>query len=506
MSDKFIIASKNIFSEGSFFEGYFSVEDGKIKDVIRGKIPDHLYSKNLKDFGENIVMPALIDCHAFFTGYYVRKYGIDISLCRSCDQIIEAIKGSAIDKVIIARGLKNKEIINHDLIEKNFSPDTSILLLNWEEEFAFVNESAAKRFDFDGTNFSSEGMWKILHFVLTQKEDVKNCLGEYQKLLHSKGVSTSKEMVFDDSYGLAEILKFLDDENKLNLRIFMMSQPVAYPMSLETGKKLKEIANSDFLKFDGFNQMVDGSISVKEADLKIPYEDGDICQIGIDYQSLKKDALLADENDFRFSLHGQGDKAIHNIISIFDKCRKNEDGKLINRHAITDLEFTDPKDLEKMAELGIFAEIYPQIMSIYDDPEAKIELTYNRVGQRAINYWNRRKMQDLGIKISCATDLPLVIQDLGQSILGACYHRFNDMTPFQTQNSLKLEELLSAWTINGAKNLNIAHIQGAIKNNYRADFIVLNKSPQEINEKTALDLNVTNTFIAGICVFDSKHQ
>lgn len=55
-----------------------------------------------------------------------------------------------------------------------------------------------------------------------------------------------------------------------------MSQPVAYPMSLETWqKKLKKGSNSDFLKFDGFNQIVDGSISVKEADLKFHTKIGD---------------------------------------------------------------------------------------------------------------------------------------------------------------------------------------------------------------------------------------
>ena len=44
--------------------------------------------------------------------------------------------------------------------------------------------------------------------------------------------------------------------------------------------------------------------------------------------------------------------------------QKDENGKLINRHSITDLEFSDPTDLERMGKLGVIAEIYPQIQSI----------------------------------------------------------------------------------------------------------------------------------------------
>ena len=52
------------------------------------------------------------------------------------------------------------------------------------------------------------------------------------------------------------------------------------------------------------------------------------------------------------------------VLDIYDSCQKDENGKLINRHSITDLEFSDPTDLERMGKLGVIAEIYPQIQSI----------------------------------------------------------------------------------------------------------------------------------------------
>ena len=118
-----------------------------------------------------------------------------------------------------------------------------------------------------------------------------------------------------------------------------------------------------------------------------------------------------------------------------------------------------------MADLGIFAEIYPQILSIYDNSNEKINLTYERVGDRYKNYWNRRKMIDERVIVSNATDLPLVIDDLGDSIYSGCYHKFNDGISFVSENAISLEEMLTCWTINGAKNLGIDKKYGKIEDN-----------------------------------------
>lgn len=498
MIENYIVVSKNIFSEGKFFDGYFIVNNGLIQKVYKKPYKKSDDPYKVFDFGENIIMPCIIDCHSFFTGYYVRKFGEDISSCNSTEDLIKKIKGKEINGVIIAKGLQKNLKLDENIFSKDFPDDMSILLFNWDEEFAFVNKKAKEKFLFDGKDFSSEGMWKILKFVLEQKNICKEIFIDYQKLLLSKGVSFCKDMAFDDSYGLIEILKEIEENNELILKMHFMSQPVGYNFSIENAKKIESILfNSKKLKFDGYNQMVDGSVSVKEADVVDGYEDGDFCKMEIDYEKLENDAILADSNGYRFSLHGQGDGAVSKIIDIFNKCKKNENGKLVNRHAITDLEFANPNSYKKMAELGIFAEIYPQILSIYDDSNEKINLTYERVGDRYKNYWNRRKMIDEGVIVSNATDLPLVIDDLGDSIYSGCYHKFNDGISFVSENAISLEEMLTCWTINGAKNLGIDKKYGKIEDNYFADFLVLNMNPISINENTAKDLKVDKTFISG---------
>ena len=88
MIENYIVVSKSIFSEGEFFNGYFIVNDGVIQKVYKKPYEKSDVSYKVFDFGENIIMPTMIDCHSFFTGYYVRKFGEDISSCNSKEDLI----------------------------------------------------------------------------------------------------------------------------------------------------------------------------------------------------------------------------------------------------------------------------------------------------------------------------------------------------------------------------------------------------------------------------------
>ena len=90
--------------------------------------------------------------------------------------------------------------------------------------------------------------------------------------------------------------------------------------------------------------MTDGSISQMEGALKQAYCGTDcLCAISIDWDAIAGELRTADENGFRFSLHAQGDAAIAKVLDLYECCRRDENGRLINRHSITDLEFSDAR-------------------------------------------------------------------------------------------------------------------------------------------------------------------
>ena len=314
----------------------------------------------------------------------------------------------------------------------------------------------------------------MIDLLLRDEELSVSAFEKYQKRMNRHGVTAVKEMGFDTYSGFTEVLHRLDAENRLSLRVNFMSQPVAERQNLSFGRDERR-RNTDWVRFSGYNHMSDGSVSEYCADLKNPYENGWSCRQTIDYEGLKEDTIAADSKRFRTSLHAQKDAAIHKCMEIFAKCCRNEQGRLYRRHSMTDLELSDPVDFAEIAKLGIVGEIYPQIMSIYDDPAAKIRLTNEHVGtNRAENYWNRRGMLDTGITLSCATDLPLSEDNLGQSIKNSVYGRFGDGTLFQEQNTMTIKELLTAWTWGGAYNLGLESFLGELRPGFAADLVVWN--------------------------------
>lgn len=287
-----------------------------------------------------------------------------------------------------------------------------------------------------------------------------------------------------------------------------MMQPVSQAISLQTARAYNLTYQSNYLNFSGFNMMTDGSISQFEGDLKSPYVGLDThCNITPDYEAIKSDVLKADKEGFRFSLHAQGDAAVSKCVDIFSDCQRDSEGQLRHRHCITDLELTDPYDLERMGWLGITAEIYPQIPSLYNRND-KIDLIYSRIGpERSSHYWNRRKMATSKVNISCATDLPLLIPDIPESIFHACGGYFDDTESLNPENTLTTLELLRAWTYGGAYNLGVEQRLGSLEVGKLADFVVLDDDVLSVPMEIIRDIKVHATWLAEYgCIYQNTSK
>ena len=72
---------------------------------------------------------------------------------------------------------------------------------------------------------------------LNDREFIEPEFKDYMKLMNSRGVTTVKEMGFDDFYGFDSFLKEKEEQKELSLRTFFMSQPVGEGINIEHGKE-----------------------------------------------------------------------------------------------------------------------------------------------------------------------------------------------------------------------------------------------------------------------------
>lgn len=490
--------------------GFVAVADNLILATGEGNGSGFIGSAtHVYDLGDKLICPGFSDVHCFFTGYLLTHSGFDLSPARTAEEVIAAAQKKAtthsFNGTIMARGVR-ADIPAPDLsaMDTAFENTPAILFVEGGES-CWMNSAARRKYDFTPDTCWSENYWKLLRHLLNDREKSVPAFKRYLSMLNKRGITSIKEMGFDDFYGFTDVLEQLESNKDLTMRVHFMSQPVGTAMNLEYGRAMRERFQGDFVRFSGFNQMTDGSISQLEGDMKKPYLCADTCCAKkIDWAGLEADTLAADAAGFRFSLHAQGDNAICKVLNIYEKCKRSPNGKVLHRHAITDLECSDPFDLERMARLGIVAEIYPQIMSIANRKD-KLAMIEKHIGlERGRNYWNRRKMADSGVVLSCATDLPLLIDNIPESI----YHTVAGLFPeggeaYNKQNTLTVAELMTAWTSGGQYNLGREAELGALETGKLADIAVLDTNLFSIPPEKARSANVCLTVVNGRVVWES---
>lgn len=462
------------------------------------------------ELGNRTICPGFVDTHTFFLGYALQRIGINLELEQNTDQLISELYSyeNSLDSELplLGHNWQSNMFEEHssETLDQAF-PNRSVVLFSSDHETCWMNTKAMLEYQFTPDTCYPEAYWRLLQATIELGIINENHFVAYMKMLNTRGITSIKEMGFDDYYGFTDVLKKLEDSHQMTLRVSFMSQPVSAGIDLEYGATMRTLFQKDYVQFSGFNLMTDGSISMTCGDLKETYTSNPFtrCAQEIDYAKIEHDVLTADKNGFRFSLHAQGDAAIQKAIDIFEKCERN-DNHLARRHAITDLEFSDPQDLERMGELGIVAEIYPQIMS-FGSRTRTIPMIKKQLGStRSKYYWNRRKMVDSNICISCATDLPLLVPDIPEAIYHACGGFFPEGgQPFNIENTMTIIELLKAWTLNGQYNLSRDHQLGSLEPGKLADITVLSdnifKIPINEIRNTSVDLTITN----GRIVYDN---
>ena len=490
------------------FAGYIAIKGDSIAEVGKGSVPDCYLNEGVSvvDCGEGTICAGFGDTHTFFTGFIIDELGVNLAGVKSLLELSVVLK-KAIDH------LENREALfgNHLCSELLENVKTTKLLEDLGNEFELpivlfvpghgtcaLNQRARDKFGFSPEKCYSEALYKIMGIYLNDRSFVDKQLEAYMKMMNARGVTSVKEIGFDDFYGFTNVLKEFDEEEKLSLRISFMSQPVGSPTNIEYGKKMKEAFKSEFVQFSGYNQMTDGLILKKEGHLVDPYEGTDVvCEKNIDYDTIEKEVLLADENGFRFTLHSEGDGAFRKILDIYEKCQRNEDGPLKNRHGITDLELTMPEDEKRMAKLGAFGEIYAQVYML-DTCEGYVDAYKDVIGERQKRYLNYRSLVDSGVKLCGATDLPMMIPSVPESIYYGCANFGMDKKDrINPENAITVSEMLDAWTIHSQYAMEREDILGTLEVGKRADIVVFDGDLFETPIEKILDVSVVSTFVNG---------
>ena len=313
------------------FSGYVAITDNKISSVgVKEDAKEWAGNKTeIIELGDKTVMPGCVDNHTFFTGNILKNLGADLSNAKNEAEVIVELKKYAKNKD------KDSPLYGHGWRADCFGnpyPDASILdrefhdrpvaLFTEARDNCWLNTSALNRYGFNRSELHFEFMAKLLREYMSEPKFVRDEYKKFIKLMNRKGITSVKDIGYDDFYGVLHVLKDMEDNNEMTLRENFAFESVEQPFDLNFISKIKDAYNSPFLKFQGISFFTDGCIGDLKANMLEPYPcRPDTCTISpYNYGTLEEFILEADKRGIRITLHAQGDSAVRQCVDLLEKC------------------------------------------------------------------------------------------------------------------------------------------------------------------------------------------
>jgi predicted amidohydrolase YtcJ len=299
--------------------------------------------------------------------------------------------------------------------------------------------------------------------------------------LASLGVTSATDPAVDPV--LLEAYRSLERQNKLPIRVNVLF--IRRPDGGSETFPLPEKYNSSFLRVESVKFFADGGLSGATAAVSIPFRNTEHPSLGVlrfETEELFELALEAQLAGFRIATHAIGDRALDQVLDVYERLERQHPNKM--RHRIEHFGLANKKHLDKARTLGVI--VVPQAIFL-DELRANFQ---KYLPEKFIeSCYNLRAMMDAGLTVALSTDGPVVRElDPLEGIKAA-------MTkPMVEGNGLTLEESLRAYTLNAAIAQGDQLNRGTLELGKHADFVVLTNPFTTKPEAWLLE----KTFVAGV--------
>ncbi len=328
------------------------------------------------------------------------------------------------------------------------------------------------------------------------------------------GITSVQDASVDDHS--MQIYKRLYDTHRLNMRVrgsFHLQdlhEPAASLIDKAVRFRAKWAIDPDFLRADAVKLFADGVIEYpsQTAALLEPYLDAQgrpTKNRGPSYfaqDNLNRIVTAADAAGLTVHIHAIGDRAVRASLDAFADARKHN-GALDNRGQIAHLELIDPADFSRFKELGVIAN-FQLLWAQLDDYTDGATIKY--IGpQRSRYLYPARSLRDAGAKIAGGSDWGVSSFDAFIAMEHAITRsEERGRPPLLPEQSLTLQDMVDAYTINAAFALKQERTTGSIEAGKRGDFIVLDRDIFSMDPFDLHETKVKATYLDGREVYAAK--
>ena len=307
----------------------------------------------------------------------------------------------------------------------------------------------------------------------------------------SKGITSMHNM--DGNRHLLELLCKVEAEGGLTTRI-------SVPFHLTREMPLSELDRASAMTTDFTGKItcgrikifVDGVIESGTAAMLADYSDkpGLRGEPIFDAASFAVAAVEADRRGLQIAVHAIGDAAVRIALDGYQAALE-ANGKRDSRHRIEHIEMIDPADLPRFAKLGVTASFQP-----LHAPQGESPTTRSIGPDRARDAYGWRAMAESGALIAFSSDWPIVPVDPLLGIQTAMTRQ--PYLPGLPDHRLPLEQVLAAFTCNGARAGFLEQDTGKLALGMLADLVLLSGDIEAVPVDNIAALKVCMTVCDGV--------
>lgn len=290
-------------------------------------------------------------------------------------------------------------------------------------------------------------------------------------------------------------LRELDRQGKLPIYIdgcYVLTQPRKVKEALQEVKRFHREFNTEHLKVHTLKIFMDGTMKIETAAMVTPYADSGVSGAPA-FNGEQVAEILKELNEAGLDLHVHtvGEAASRVVLDGVEIARKELGDKYRVKVTCAHLWIQDDADLERFAKLGVIANFTPWWHSgnIGGNP---IEVYTALLGEkRARSMYRCKTLWDSGALVTWSSDevffgdfknwSPYLAMEVAMTRWINEKTRFEELArtvaPFPPESErMNIEEMLTGYTINGAKQLGIEDHKGSITAGKDADFLIFDKN------------------------------
>lgn len=504
------------------------VRDGLIADMGSLEHMLELAGKDVvkRDLQGSCLMPSFIDAHSHFVMNGQMSACTDLSGCESFDDIIEVLKNSIEQNHMTEEDIVMGFGYDHNFLKEGAQPDKRVLdrvssnipifILHISGHLACANSAALKLAgitadmpdpqggvigrldDNEPSGYVEEsGMNLLQQAVMPRiKMDYGKMMSRMQEIYIEHGITT----VQDGATGANDMKLLMNMSAAGALKLDV----VAYPLMPSGGMGLMDKYGEQYrsyvnrLKIGGYKLILDGSPQGRSAWMSEPYLGGEPDYCGYpwmkdnDVDEYVKEAVLENK---QILTHCNGDAASEQFIRAYEKALQETGSRANLRPVMIHCQTVRKDQLDRMAKLGMIASIFVGHVWYWGDIHVK-----NFGLQRGNCISPVQNAIDSGVTVNFHQDTPVTKPDMLHSVWCAVNRISRGGNIIGKEQAVTVYDALKAITINGAYQYFEEDRKGSITKGKRADLVILDQSPLEVEPMEIKNIKVMETIKDGMTI------